>query len=229
MTSHQGLWDLSASSAFETEGQSLLHLVRSRSVFARAKIPSLRSCRSWAALSSRPGLPCRLRSVISRAGRVERWRANFRVRWLVRSFRGGPQSGSHGYVSSAPPKIPYGEFSPVRLQAEAFQPGPARTTAGVKLRVHMPPTAARFDRAFVPWRPSCLMVGIVSQPASSRTGDRLGPRVLHSARFCSPRILATTTRSADLGGSPGFPSGAGYTGGLRPTTRSGLPPRSSSL
>ena len=67
MTSHQGLWDLSASSAFETEGQSLLHLVRSRSVFARAKIPSFRSCRSWAALSSRPGLPCRLRSVLSRA------------------------------------------------------------------------------------------------------------------------------------------------------------------
>ena len=57
MTSCQGLWGLSASSAFETEGRSLLHLVRSRSVFARAKIPSLRSCRSWAACSSRPGLP----------------------------------------------------------------------------------------------------------------------------------------------------------------------------
>ena len=67
MTSRQGLWGLSASSAFETGSQSLLHLVRSRSAFARAKIPSLRSCRSWAALSSRPGLPCRLRSVISRA------------------------------------------------------------------------------------------------------------------------------------------------------------------
>src|SRR4051812_9817044 len=56
------------------------------------------------------------------ARRVERWRADFRVRWLVRRFRGGPQSGSRGCVSSAPPKIPYGEFSPVRLQAEAFQP-----------------------------------------------------------------------------------------------------------
>ena len=42
---------------FRDQGQSLLHLVRSRSVFARAKIPSLRSCRSWAACSSRPGLP----------------------------------------------------------------------------------------------------------------------------------------------------------------------------
>src|SRR6516165_2173614 len=152
-----------------------------------------------------------------------------RVRWLVHPFRGGPQSGSHGHVSSAPPKIPYGEFSPVRLQAETFQPGPARTTAGVKHRVRILPTAARFVRAFVAWRPSCLVVGIISQPASSRTGDRLGPRVLRSARFCYPRLHATTTRSADLGRSPGFPSGAGYTGGLRPTTRSGLPPRSSSL
>ena len=56
MTSRQGLWGLSASSAFETGSQSLLHLVWSRSAFARAKILSLRSCRSWAALSSRPGL-----------------------------------------------------------------------------------------------------------------------------------------------------------------------------
>src|SRR3954447_13746895 len=100
----------------------------------------------------------------SRARRVERWRADFRVRWLVRRFRGGPQSGSHGYVSSAPPKIPYGEFSPVRLQAEASQPCPARPTTGVKHHVRMPPTAARFDRAFVAWRPSCLR-GWRYQPA----------------------------------------------------------------
>ncbi len=32
--------------------------------------------------------------------RVEDWRASFRVRWLVRRFRFGPQSGSHGRVSS---------------------------------------------------------------------------------------------------------------------------------
>ena len=44
-------------SAFGTEGQSLLHLVRPRSAFARAYIPSLRSCRSRAPLSSRPCLP----------------------------------------------------------------------------------------------------------------------------------------------------------------------------
>ena len=33
-------------------------------------------------------------------GRVEDWRASVRVRWLVRRFRSGPQSGSHGRVSS---------------------------------------------------------------------------------------------------------------------------------
>ena len=33
-------------------------------------------------------------------GKVEDWRANFRVRWLVRRFCSGPQSGSLGRVSS---------------------------------------------------------------------------------------------------------------------------------
>src|SRR5216117_3236987 len=36
-------------------------------------------------------------------GRVERWRARGSVRWLIHSFRRGPQSGSHSDVSSAPP------------------------------------------------------------------------------------------------------------------------------
>ncbi len=34
--------------------------------------------------------------------RVGGWRASFRVRWLVRRFRSGPQSGSHSRVSSPP-------------------------------------------------------------------------------------------------------------------------------
>ena len=33
-------------------------------------------------------------------GRVEDWRAYGRVRWLCQGFRRGPQSGSHGNVSS---------------------------------------------------------------------------------------------------------------------------------
>ena len=34
-------------------------------------------------------------------GRVESWRAAGRVRWLIRRFRTGPQSGSRGHVSSS--------------------------------------------------------------------------------------------------------------------------------
>ncbi len=33
-------------------------------------------------------------------GRVEDWRVSGRVRWQFRRFRAGPQSGSHGHVSS---------------------------------------------------------------------------------------------------------------------------------
>jgi hypothetical protein len=33
-------------------------------------------------------------------GRVEDWRADFRLRWLFHRFRGGPQSGCHHHVSS---------------------------------------------------------------------------------------------------------------------------------
>src|ERR1035441_10327021 len=33
-------------------------------------------------------------------GRVEDWRADFRLRWVFHSFRGGPQSGCHHHVSS---------------------------------------------------------------------------------------------------------------------------------
>ena len=35
------------------------------------------------------------------SGRVESWRAAGRVRWLLRRFRTGPQSGSRGHVSSS--------------------------------------------------------------------------------------------------------------------------------
>jgi hypothetical protein len=33
-------------------------------------------------------------------GRVEDWRADFRLRWVFHRFRGGPQSGCHDHVSS---------------------------------------------------------------------------------------------------------------------------------
>jgi hypothetical protein len=37
---------------------------------------------------------------IAHSGRVEDWRADFRLRWVFRRFRGGPQSGCHDHVSS---------------------------------------------------------------------------------------------------------------------------------
>lgn len=49
-------------------------------------------------------------------GRVEDWRADFRLRWLFRRFRGGPQSGCHRPVSS-PRRIE-------RSVRDAFELGP---------------------------------------------------------------------------------------------------------
>ena len=84
-------------------------------------------------------------------GRVERWRARGSVRWLIHSFRRGPQSGSHSDVSSAPPKMPCIEFSPARLQAKVccHQPGPSRPDPELKCQVHIPSGASRFDLTFV--------------------------------------------------------------------------------
>ena len=50
--------------------------------------------------------------------RVGGWRASFRVRWLVRRFRFGPQSGSLGRVSSPPLIKPDVRFSRIRLSDE---------------------------------------------------------------------------------------------------------------
>ncbi len=62
------------------------------------------------------------------SGRVERWRADGRVRWRFHDFRRGPQSGSPGHVSSALPKIPCVEFSPTRLKGQHVRPRlPTRT------------------------------------------------------------------------------------------------------
>ena len=45
--------------------------------------------------------------------RVEDWRASLRVRWLFRRFRSGPQSGSHGHVSSPRSSVGSGTGAPV--------------------------------------------------------------------------------------------------------------------
>ena len=56
-------------------------------------------------------------------GRVEGWRANFRVRWLFRRFRAGPQSGSHDRVSRPPLIKPDVQVSRIRLSDE-IMPSP---------------------------------------------------------------------------------------------------------
>ena len=81
--------------------------------------------------------------------RVERWRAHRRVRWLLQGFRPGPQSGSHGHVSSTLPGIPYGGFSPVRLQA----PGTCEFSRELSRRVRWlkpDPGIHHFPRQFSP-------------------------------------------------------------------------------
>ena len=48
-----------------------------------------------------------------RQSRVEDWRASLRVRWLFRRFRSGPQSGSHGHVSSPRSSVGSGTGAPI--------------------------------------------------------------------------------------------------------------------
>ena len=82
---------------------------------------------------------------------------------LSMAKRGPSPTLVHG--SCALSKIPYGGFSPVRLQAEASrdQLSPARWSAGLKHQVCIPPFDHRFDRAFVVLMPSCFR-GVLSTP-----------------------------------------------------------------
>src|SRR5215510_13962243 len=65
------------------------------------------------------------------------------------------------HVSCTLSKIPYGGFSPVRLQTEApfGQPYPSRSPHGFKPQVDMHPWDHRFDKVFVFVLPSCLYGG----------------------------------------------------------------------
>ena len=51
-------------------------------------------CDTWKPLGS---FDCkaRVKQRLQRFGRVEDWRADCRFRWVIHSFRGGPQSGYH--------------------------------------------------------------------------------------------------------------------------------------
>ena len=65
------------------------------------------------------------------------------------------------HVSCTLSKIPYGGFSPVRLQTEApfGQPYPARSPHVLKPQVDIHPWDHRFDKVFVFVLPSCLYGG----------------------------------------------------------------------
>ena len=89
------------------------------------------------------------------------------------------------HVSCVLSKIPYVEFSPVRLQAEVShdQPDPSRPANGLKRQVRIPPFHHRFDHAFVAVVPSCRHGGYYQhhQP-QALSNDHLRPRVLCSGR-----------------------------------------------
>ncbi len=74
-------------------------------------------------------LPC--------SGRVGGWRASFRVRWLLRRFRSGPQSGSHGRVSSPPLSEPGVRISRTGLSSGIMHlaHGPPGRVVGGKSRL----------------------------------------------------------------------------------------------
>ena len=59
--------------------------------------------------------------------RVGGWRASFRVRWHVRRFRSGPQSGSPGRVSSPPLIKPDVRISRIRLSDGIMPPHVAQS------------------------------------------------------------------------------------------------------
>ena len=170
----------------------------------------------------------------SRARRVERWRAHGRVRWHIHGFRRGPQSGSPGDVSSALPKIPDVEFSPVRLQAEAclHQPCPARDATEVKRQVRIPSGAPWFGMAFVAGVPPADSAGPCpvpspprAQPATTSTHGSVAPGRLccpPPPRYHDPMRGSRTT-------PPDFPGIAWLYQGPCPTTWSGLPSRPSPL
>ena len=70
-------------------------------------------------------------------GRVGGWRASFRVRWLLRRFRSGPQSGSHGRVSSPPLSEPGVRISRTGLSSGIMHlaHGPPGRVVGGKSRL----------------------------------------------------------------------------------------------
>ena len=119
-----------------------------------------------------------------------------RSRTVYAHSRAGPRCDG----SIDPSKIPYGGFSPVRLQEDALLQGPSERP---RLTLHSPrPGFSTFLRQ----ADTAIKQGRL-EPATASTipsvlppsRDRTFPRVLCSARvMLSTGLIATTTRSASL-------------------------------
>ena len=98
-----------------------------------------------------------------RRSRVGGWRASFRVRWLFRRFRAGPQSGSRGRVSRPPLTEPGVPISGTGL------------SSGIMRFAHGPPGQGR-DRAGEPadrGRCTTAILPPASSPMRCRACSRL--------------------------------------------------------
>ena len=133
-------------------------------------------------------------------------------------------SSSMVHVSCAPSKIPYVGFSPVRLQAKAYQQYPAQRAPSVKCQIHIPPDASWFDTAFVNHVPSCLH-GRHYQPTglSSPLLTTLAHGPFAPAGLCCPSPLCYYDPIRGSLPLPLISQFAGYTKGPCPTIWYGLP------
>ena len=103
-------------------------------------------------------------------GRVGGWRASFRVRWLIRRFRSGPQSGSRTRVSKPPLIKPDVQFSRIRLSDE-IMPSPSESPQPVA-------TGEQGRRRHAASCPRSARISRTSPCASGRaTCAAAGPRV----------------------------------------------------
>ena len=169
-----------------------------------------RTMRSWALLGRAVRLACHCR--------VEHWRAQPKVG----SFRSPLFRLRSGFLvrpsltfPAAPPKIPYGGFSPVRLQAQAPRSSVCRLPS--------PRSALKSDPRHPCGTPCvCCSLGTSDRhpgcpPLSADLWPcsfHLSPEVLAPAGLYCPCLRRLATSSASLETSVSFPSFAGYSGSL---------------
>jgi hypothetical protein len=155
-----------------------------------------------------PGFTCR----------VEHWRAQPKVgsfRYPLFRLWSGCLVRPSPTFPAAPPKIPYGGFSPVRLQAQAPRSSVCRLPPQSPHLSLIPDIPAEY-RTFTP-----AFETTVHQPGSpplcadlGRCPSLLSPEVLAPAGLCCPCLPRLATSSASLETSNTFPSSAGYSASL---------------